>query len=31
LTYADWQKVLGVQMLLALYLRAVTDSEALNQ
>jgi pSer/pThr/pTyr-binding forkhead associated (FHA) protein len=31
LSFADWQKVLGVQMLLALYLRAVTESDALTQ
>jgi hypothetical protein len=31
LSFADWQKVLGVQMLLALYLRAVTESDALAQ
>jgi hypothetical protein len=31
LTFADWQKILGVQMLLALYLRSITDSEALTQ
>jgi pSer/pThr/pTyr-binding forkhead associated (FHA) protein len=31
LSYEDWQKVLGVQMLLARYLRAVTESDALHQ
>ena len=31
LGFADWQKILGVQMLLARYLRAVTEPEALNQ
>jgi predicted component of type VI protein secretion system len=31
LSFADWQKVLGVQMLLALYLRAVTEPDALHQ
>ena len=31
LTFADWQRVMAVQMLLALYLRAVTEPEALNQ
>ncbi len=31
LSFADWQKVLGVQMLLALYLRAVTEPDALQQ
>ena len=31
LGFADWQKVLGVQMMLALYLRAITESDALNQ
>lgn len=31
LTFADWQKVLGVQMLLALYIRAITESDALHQ
>jgi pSer/pThr/pTyr-binding forkhead associated (FHA) protein len=31
LSFADWQKILGVQMLLALYLRAVTEPDALNQ
>ena len=31
LTFADWQKVLAVQMLMALYLRAVTEPDALNQ
>jgi pSer/pThr/pTyr-binding forkhead associated (FHA) protein len=31
LSYADWQKVLGVHMLLALYLRAVTEPDALSQ
>jgi hypothetical protein len=30
LGYADWQKVLAVQMLLARYLRAVTDPDALE-
>jgi pSer/pThr/pTyr-binding forkhead associated (FHA) protein len=31
LTFSDWQKVLGVQMLLARYIRAVTESDALHQ
>jgi hypothetical protein len=31
LSYADWQRVLGVQMLLALYLRAVTEPDALDR
>jgi predicted component of type VI protein secretion system len=31
LSFADWQKVLAVQMLLALYLRAVTEPDSLNQ
>jgi pSer/pThr/pTyr-binding forkhead associated (FHA) protein len=31
LSFGDWQKVLGVQMLLALYCRAITETEALNQ
>ncbi len=31
LVYADWQRVLAVQMLLALYLRAVTEPDALSQ
>jgi hypothetical protein len=31
LNFADWQKVMAVQMLLALYLRAVTDPDSLNQ
>jgi hypothetical protein len=30
LTFADWQKVLAVQMLLARYLRAVTEPDALD-
>jgi hypothetical protein len=30
LNYADWQKVLAVQMLLARYLRAIADPEALD-
>jgi hypothetical protein len=30
LAYADWQKVLAVQMLLARYLRAVAEPDALN-
>jgi pSer/pThr/pTyr-binding forkhead associated (FHA) protein len=30
LSFADWQRVLAVQMLLARYLRAVTDPEALD-
>lgn len=30
LGYADWQRLLAVQMLLARYLRAITDPEALN-
>jgi hypothetical protein len=31
LSFGDWQKVLAVQMLLALYLRAITDPDSLNQ
>jgi hypothetical protein len=31
LAYGDWQKILAVQMLLARYLRAVTDPEALEE
>lgn len=31
LTYADWQRVLAVQMLLARYLRAAADPEALEE
>lgn len=31
LTYGDWQKVLAVQMLLARYLRAVAEPEALDE
>jgi pSer/pThr/pTyr-binding forkhead associated (FHA) protein len=31
LTFADWQKVLAVQMLLARYLRAVAEPETLNE
>jgi pSer/pThr/pTyr-binding forkhead associated (FHA) protein len=31
LTFADWQKVLAIQMLLAIYQRAVTDPDSLNQ
>jgi pSer/pThr/pTyr-binding forkhead associated (FHA) protein len=31
LSFADWQKVLAVQMLLAIYQRAVTDPDSLNQ
>jgi predicted component of type VI protein secretion system len=31
LSFADWQKILGVQMLLSLYIRAVTEPDALNQ
>jgi hypothetical protein len=31
LNYADWQKVLAVQMLLARYLRAVAEPEALTE
>lgn len=31
LTFGDWQRVLAIQMLLALYLRAITDPEALSQ
>jgi pSer/pThr/pTyr-binding forkhead associated (FHA) protein len=31
LGYADWQKVLAVQMLLGLYLRAVTEPDSLQQ
>jgi pSer/pThr/pTyr-binding forkhead associated (FHA) protein len=30
LSYADWQRVLGVQMLLARYVRAVTEPEAIE-
>jgi hypothetical protein len=30
LTFADWQRVLAVQMLLARYLRAIADPEALE-
>ena len=30
LSYADWQRVLALQMLLARYLRAVAEPEALN-
>jgi hypothetical protein len=30
LSYADWQRVLAVQMLMARYLRAVTDPDALG-
>ncbi len=31
LGYADWQKVLAIQMLLARYLRAIAEPESLNQ
>lgn len=31
LTYADWQRILGVQMLLARYVRAVAEPDALDQ
>jgi hypothetical protein len=31
LSYADWQRVLAVQMLLARYLRAVAEPDALDQ
>jgi predicted component of type VI protein secretion system len=31
LSYVDWQKVLTVQLLLARYLRAVTEPDALNE
>jgi hypothetical protein len=31
LGFVDWQRILGVQMLLALYLRAVTEPDALGQ
>jgi predicted component of type VI protein secretion system len=31
LSFADWQRVLAVQMLLARYLRAITDPDALNE
>jgi pSer/pThr/pTyr-binding forkhead associated (FHA) protein len=31
LSYADWQRVLAVQMLLARYLRAVAEPESLNE
>jgi len=31
LTFADWQKIVHVQMLLALYHRAVTEPDALTQ
>jgi hypothetical protein len=31
LTFADWQKVLAVQMLLARYLRAVAEPDALEE
>jgi hypothetical protein len=30
LNFADWQRVLGVQMLLARYVRAVTEPEAVE-
>jgi hypothetical protein len=31
LAYGDWQRILAVQMLLARYLRAVADPEALEE
>jgi hypothetical protein len=31
LGFTDWQRILSVQMLLALYVRAVTEPDALNQ
>ncbi|MBY0232607.1 MAG: FHA domain-containing protein [Gemmataceae bacterium] len=31
LSYADWQRVLGVQMLLARYVRAVAEPDALDE
>jgi pSer/pThr/pTyr-binding forkhead associated (FHA) protein len=31
LAFSDWQKIQGVQMLMALYLRAITESDALTQ
>jgi pSer/pThr/pTyr-binding forkhead associated (FHA) protein len=31
LSFADWQKILGVQMLLAMYVRAISEPDALNQ
>ncbi len=31
LSFGDWQRVLAIQGLLALYLRAITDPEALSQ
>jgi pSer/pThr/pTyr-binding forkhead associated (FHA) protein len=31
LQYADWQRILGVQMLLARYVRAVTDPDSLHE
>jgi predicted component of type VI protein secretion system len=31
LSYADWQRVLAIQMLLARYLRAVAEPESLNE
>jgi hypothetical protein len=31
LAFGDWQRVLAIQALLALYLRAITDPEALSQ
>lgn len=31
LTYADWQKILAVQMLLARYLRAIAEPDALEE
>jgi pSer/pThr/pTyr-binding forkhead associated (FHA) protein len=31
LTFGDWQKIIHLQMLLALYHRAVTEPDALNQ
>jgi hypothetical protein len=30
LNYADWQKILSVQMLLARYLRAIAEPDALD-
>jgi hypothetical protein len=31
LSYADWQRVLAVQMVLARYVRAVAEPDALNE
>ena len=31
LSYAEWQRVMAVQMLLARYVRAVTEPESLNE